>query len=88
MNALLVVLFNKGIKLSPLVVAERLQELKDELGDNLYIAQLDVRNRAAIEEMLASLPAEWSNIDILVNNAGWRWAWSLLIKPALKTGKR
>lgn len=23
---------------------ERLQELKDELGDNLYIAQLDVRN--------------------------------------------
>lgn len=49
---------------------ERLQELKDELGDNLYIAQLDVRNRAAIEEMLASLPAEWSEIDILVNNAG------------------
>ncbi len=45
---------------------ERLQELKDELGDNLYIAQLDVRNRAAIEEMLASLPAEWCNIDILV----------------------
>ncbi len=71
MNALLVVLFNKGIKLSPLVRRqERLQELKDELGDNLYIAQLDVRNRAAIEEMLASLPAEWSNIDILVNNAG------------------
>lgn len=64
MNALLVVLFNKGIKLSLLAVAERLQELKDELGDNLYIAQLDVRNRAAIEEMLASLPAEWSNIDI------------------------
>ena len=47
---------------------ERLQELKDELGDNLYIAQLDVRNRAAIEEMLASLPAEWCNIDILVNH--------------------
>lgn len=70
MNALLVVLFNKGIKLSPLAVAERLQELKDELGDNLYIAQLDVRNRAAIEEMLASLPAEWCNIDITVNNAG------------------
>ncbi len=44
--------------------------VKDELGDNLYIAQLDVRNRAAIEEMLASLPAEWSNIDIPVNNAG------------------
>ncbi|MCZ5652594.1 hypothetical protein O5541_01635 [Escherichia coli] len=41
MNALLVVLFNKGIKLSPPGRRqERLQELKDELGDNLYIAQL------------------------------------------------
>ncbi len=44
--------------------------VKRRTGDNLYIAQLDVRNRAAIEEMLASLPAEWCNIDILVNNAG------------------
>ena len=49
---------------------ERLQELKDELGNNLYTAQLDVRNRASIEEMLDALPAEWRNIDILVNNAG------------------
>lgn len=49
---------------------ERLQELKDELGDRLYTAQLDVRNRALIEEMLASLPAEWRDIDVLVNNAG------------------
>ncbi|WP_459595117.1 SDR family NAD(P)-dependent oxidoreductase, partial [Enterobacter hormaechei] len=40
------------------------------LGDRLYIAQLDVRNRASIEEMLASLPAEWRDIDVLVNNAG------------------
>jgi 3-hydroxy acid dehydrogenase/malonic semialdehyde reductase len=29
-----------------------------------------VRNRAAIEEMLANLPAEWKEIDVLVNNAG------------------
>ena len=29
---------------------ERLQELKDELGDSILTAQLDVRNRAAIEE--------------------------------------
>ena len=72
MNALLVVLFSNGHK----VIAtgrrqERLQELKDELGDRLYTAQLDVRNRAAIEEMLASpYPAEWRDIDVLVNNAG------------------
>jgi len=26
---------------------ERLQELKEELGDRLYTAQLDVRNRAS-----------------------------------------
>ncbi|MCS6037725.1 SDR family NAD(P)-dependent oxidoreductase [Klebsiella pneumoniae subsp. pneumoniae] len=38
---------------------ERLKTLKDELGDNLYIAQLDVRNRAAIETLIADLPAEW-----------------------------
>ena len=49
---------------------ERLKALKDELGDNLYTAQLDVRNRAAIEEMIADLPAEWQAIDVLVNNAG------------------
>ena len=34
---------------------ERLKTLKDELGDNLYIAQLDVRNRAAIETLIADL---------------------------------
>ena len=50
--------------------AERLQALKDELGENLYTVQLDVRNRAVIEEVIAALPAEWRNIDVLVNNAG------------------
>ena len=29
-----------------------------------------MRNRAAIEEMIANLPAEWRAIDVLVNNAG------------------
>lgn len=48
----------------------RLQALKDELGDALYPLQLDVRNRAAVEEAIASLPAEWRDIDVLVNNAG------------------
>ncbi len=48
---------------------ERLKTLKDELGDNLYIAQLDVRNRAAIETLIADLLTEWQAIDVLVNNA-------------------
>jgi 3-hydroxy acid dehydrogenase/malonic semialdehyde reductase len=60
--------------------AERLKELKDELGDNLYIVQLDVRNRAAIDEVIGSLPAEWRNIDVLVNNAGL----ALGVEPAHK----
>ncbi|MBK0098469.1 bifunctional NADP-dependent 3-hydroxy acid dehydrogenase/3-hydroxypropionate dehydrogenase YdfG [Erwinia sp. S63] len=60
--------------------AERLKELKDELGDNLYTVQLDVRNRAAIDEAIAALPAEWRDIDVLVNNAGL----ALGIEPAHK----
>lgn len=49
---------------------ERLQKLKDELGDALYTAQLDVRHRTDIEKTLSNLPAGWREIDILVNNAG------------------
>ncbi|MCA1174896.1 MULTISPECIES: bifunctional NADP-dependent 3-hydroxy acid dehydrogenase/3-hydroxypropionate dehydrogenase YdfG [unclassified Pantoea] len=60
--------------------AERLKELKDELGDNLYTVQLDVRNRAAIDEAIAGLPAEWRDIDVLVNNAGL----ALGVEPAHK----
>lgn len=48
----------------------RLQALKDELGESVYTLQLDVRNRAAIEEAINSLPEAWRNIDVLVNNAG------------------
>ncbi|NIF00453.1 bifunctional NADP-dependent 3-hydroxy acid dehydrogenase/3-hydroxypropionate dehydrogenase YdfG [Pantoea sp. Acro-805] len=60
--------------------AERLKELKDELGDNLYTVQLDVRNRAAIDEAIEALPAEWRDIDVLVNNAGL----ALGVEPAHK----
>ncbi|MBS0971372.1 bifunctional NADP-dependent 3-hydroxy acid dehydrogenase/3-hydroxypropionate dehydrogenase YdfG [Chimaeribacter arupi] len=49
---------------------ERLDALKETLGDQVYVAQLDVRNRAEIEAMLAALPAGWREIDVLVNNAG------------------
>ncbi|QKJ87112.1 NAD(P)-binding L-allo-threonine dehydrogenase [Paramixta manurensis] len=59
---------------------ERLQALKEALGENVYPLQLDVRNRAAIEEAVASLPPEWRNIDVLVNNAGL----ALGIEPAHK----
>ncbi|AOR65328.1 bifunctional NADP-dependent 3-hydroxy acid dehydrogenase/3-hydroxypropionate dehydrogenase YdfG [Pectobacterium wasabiae] len=49
---------------------ERLDALKSELGDALYTLKLDVRDRQAIEQAVASLPVEWRAIDVLVNNAG------------------
>ncbi|PNS13111.1 bifunctional NADP-dependent 3-hydroxy acid dehydrogenase/3-hydroxypropionate dehydrogenase YdfG [Mixta theicola] len=49
---------------------ERLDALKADLGENLYTLQFDVRNRAAIDAALATLPDDWQQIDILVNNAG------------------
>ncbi|MBA5235415.1 bifunctional NADP-dependent 3-hydroxy acid dehydrogenase/3-hydroxypropionate dehydrogenase YdfG [Pectobacterium aroidearum] len=49
---------------------ERLDALKAELGDVLYTVKLDVRDRQAIEQAVAALPAEWRAIDVLVNNAG------------------
>ncbi|UPY93211.1 bifunctional NADP-dependent 3-hydroxy acid dehydrogenase/3-hydroxypropionate dehydrogenase YdfG [Pectobacterium sp. 21LCBS03] len=49
---------------------ERLDALKAELGDALYPLKLDVRDRQAIEQAVAALPAEWQTIDVLVNNAG------------------
>lgn len=51
---------------------ERLSEIKQELGGdlNVYLLPLDVRDRDAVADSFASLPAEFSNVDVLVNNAG------------------
>lgn len=73
--------------LPPAAVRNAWLELKEELGDNLVTLQLDVRNRAAIEEALASLPADWQQIDILVNNAGLALGMEPGIKPTSMTGK-
>jgi 3-hydroxy acid dehydrogenase / malonic semialdehyde reductase len=50
--------------------AERLAELATELGSLLLPVTLDVRDRAAVCEVVAGLPAEFAEIDVLVNNAG------------------
>jgi serine 3-dehydrogenase len=34
------------------------------------VIELDVRNQAEVEEVLAGLPAGWKKIDVLINNAG------------------
>jgi len=54
---------------------DRLEEMKKEFlrqypDCKMHIFKLDVRNRAAVESALDTLPQEWKDIDILVNNAG------------------
>lgn len=50
--------------------AERLAELKAELGEALLPLTLDVRDRAAVEAAVAGLPEAFAAVDVLVNNAG------------------
>jgi serine 3-dehydrogenase len=46
------------------------EELSKEFSISTYLLQLDVRDRAAVESVLSSLPESWANIDVLINNAG------------------
>lgn len=48
----------------------RLEELAAGLAAPTHLLGLDVRDRRAVEDAVAGLPAEWADIDILVNNAG------------------
>ena len=50
--------------------ADRLAELREELGDALLPVVMDVTDPASVERGLAQLPAAWTPIDVLVNNAG------------------
>lgn len=58
---------------------ERLEVLKRELeglygtlegGTVVHALRMDVRDHAAVEQAIASLPEDWKDIDVLVNNAG------------------
>ncbi|MXO86146.1 SDR family NAD(P)-dependent oxidoreductase [Altererythrobacter aurantiacus] len=50
---------------------ERLDALVSELGaDKVHPAVFDVRDEAAMDEAIASLPGDFANVDLLVNNAG------------------
>lgn len=51
---------------------DKLEALRNELADaaGVHVIQLDVRDRAAVDAAIASLPADFCNIDVLVNNAG------------------
>lgn len=48
----------------------RLDELKQELGDDFLGLCFDVARRETVIEMFAKLPADFRDIDVLLNNAG------------------
>lgn len=49
---------------------DRLDGLKNELGDRFLPLTLDMRDKDAVFAAFAGLPAPWSDVDVLVNNAG------------------
>lgn len=48
---------------------DRLRQLQDELGDHFLPLEIDMRDRARIED-IARLEGPWGEIDLLLNNAG------------------
>ena len=50
--------------------AERLEALATEIGPKMHMLAFDMRDEAAIDGALASLPPEFQAIDLLINNAG------------------
>jgi len=49
---------------------DRLRELADQLDVDTHLAEMDVRDRAAVEGAISALPAQWAAVDVLVNSAG------------------
>lgn len=50
--------------------ANELRAMATELNVPVHHAAIDIRNRAAVEELFADLPPEFRAIDLLINNAG------------------
>ena len=50
---------------------DELNSLKEEYGDALWIASLDVTDTAAIHRVVDSAFAHFGRIDVIVNNAGY-----------------
>lgn len=49
---------------------EKLEEIKNMIGENVYIKQVDVTDKKQVEHLFETLPQEYKNVDILINNAG------------------
>lgn len=50
--------------------ADRLQTLRDSLGERVHTLAFDIRDADAMQAALATLPEALQGIDLLVNNAG------------------
>src|SRR5262249_1654852 len=59
---------------------EKIAPLQERFAGQILPLSLDVRDRAAAEEAVTNLPAEFAKIQVLVNNAGL----SLNLEPAHK----
>lgn len=49
---------------------DRLDELKQELGDSVHTIVCDVRDKNAVLAAVKALPEAFNSVDVLVNNAG------------------
>ena len=49
---------------------DRLQQLKDEFGETVWLACFDMRDSDGIDAAINALPEDFRHIDMLVNNAG------------------
>ncbi len=58
-----------------------LEELRREFGSQFHPLVFDVRDRTAVEQAIAGLPAEFASVSVLVNNAGL----ALGLEPAHKS---
>lgn len=59
---------------------EKLNALKDELGENFLPLTMDMTDKNSINNALSQIPLEWQDIELLVNNAGL----ALGLEPAYK----
>ncbi len=50
--------------------ADRLERLRDELGDSFHPLAFDLRDEGALRTAVDGLPEAFSGVDLLVNNAG------------------
>jgi serine 3-dehydrogenase (NADP+) len=50
--------------------ADRLNKLRDELGERMAALPVDIRHVSSVQEAIAALPSPFRDLDLLVNNAG------------------